>query len=146
MPAVEVERRFAAPVEAVFAAYTDHARWNEWAGFSQSRLATPGEPDPNGAGAVRALGSGGVTVYEEVLEFERPKRMTYRIVRGGLPITNHHGEVLFEPDGDGTRVHWRCRFDSRVPGLGWLLRLFITRVFRNALEGLARHSFPDRQA
>jgi hypothetical protein len=46
--------------------------------------------------------------------------------------------VLFEPDGEGTRVTWRCRFDSRIPGLGGLQRLLITRMFRKALDGLAR--------
>jgi hypothetical protein len=69
--------------------------------------------------------------------------MTYRVVRGGPPLKNHLGEVCFEPDGEGTRVVWRCRFDSRIPGLGWLLRLGISKIFRDALDGLARRSFPD---
>jgi hypothetical protein len=51
--------------------------------------------------------------------------------------------VTFEPDGDGTRVVWRCRFDSRIPGLGGLMRRFVTRFFRSALEGLAQRRFPD---
>jgi hypothetical protein len=71
--------------------------------------------------------------------------MTYRVVKGGPPMKNHHGEVFFEPEGDGTRVRWRCRFDSKVPGLGGLMRFFVTRVFRTALDGLAVHSFPDRR-
>ena len=42
--------------------------------------------------------------------------MTYRVVRGGIPIMkNHLGEVVLEPDGAGTRLIWRCRFDSRSP-------------------------------
>ena len=143
MQHVEVTRRFSAPPQAVWDVYNDHARWNEWAGFKESRLDVKGSPDPNGTGAVRCFGSNGMRAYEEVLDFDPPRRMTYQVVRGGPPIRNHRGEVSFEPDGDGTRVVWRCRFDSRVPGLGWLLQAGITRVFRNALEGLARHSFPD---
>jgi hypothetical protein len=69
--------------------------------------------------------------------------MTYQVVRGGPPMKNHHGEVICEPEGDGTRVTWRCRFDSKIPGLGWLMRFFVTRVFRTALDGLAAHAFPD---
>ena len=65
---------------------------------------------------------------------------------GGLPMKNHLGEVVFEPDGDGTLVTWRCRFDSKIPGLGGPLRVIVTRVFRTALDGLARHAFPDRPA
>ena len=63
--------------------------------------------------------------------------MTYRVVRGGIPLRDHQGEVLFLPDAGGTRVVWRCRFESKIPGLGPLLRVIVTRVFRGALEGLA---------
>ncbi len=143
MQQVEVTRHFDAPPEAVWRVYTDHAGWSAWAGFQRSWLEREGSPDPNGTGAVRGFGSGPVRVFEEVLEFEPPKRMTYRIVRGGLPMKNHLGEVRFEPTAGGTRVTWRCRFDSRVPGLGGLQRRLVQRVFRNALDGLARHAFPD---
>ncbi len=146
MPSVEVERYFAAPVEEVWRVYTDHAGWSAWAGFSKSWLETEGKPDRNGTGAVRGFASGRVTVFEEVLEFDPPKRMTYQVVRGGPPMKNHHGEVICEPEGDGTRVTWRCRFDSKIPGLGWLMRFFVTRVFRTALDGLAAHAFPDPRA
>ena len=146
MPQVEVVRCFPAPPQSVWDVYTDHANWSAWAGIPKSRLATEGSPDRNGTGAVRVLGQGPASAHEEVLEFEPPKRMTYRVVKGPLPMKNHLGEVMFEPDGDGTRVTWRCRFDSRVPGLGWPMRALVTRIFRNALEGLARHSFPGPPA
>jgi uncharacterized protein YndB with AHSA1/START domain len=145
MPSVEVERHFAAPIAEVWKVYTDHAGWSAWAGFSSSRLEVEGAPDRNGTGAVRAFGSGRVTAFEEVLEFEPPKRMTYRVVKGA-PMKNHHGEVVFEPEGEGTRVTWRCRFDPKVPGMGWFLRIVVTRVFRTALDGLAAHAFPDRHS
>lgn len=142
MQHVEVERRFPAPPQEVWDVYTDHAGWTQWAGLGRAWLEREGHTDRNGVGAVRGFASGGVKVLEEVLEFEPPKRMTYRIVKGGLPMRDHLGEVLFEPDGDGTRVVWRCRFESRIPGLGGLLQRFITRIFRNALAGLARKRFP----
>jgi hypothetical protein len=87
---------------------------------------------------VRAIGSAGVEVHEEVLTFDPPRRMTYRVVKGGIPIKDHLGEVSFEAQGDATRIVWRCRFESRIPGLGGVFRFFITRLFRNALAGLAR--------
>jgi uncharacterized protein YndB with AHSA1/START domain len=139
---VEVIRRFAEPPERVFAVYTDHAGWSAWAGVGSSRLARPGRPDPNGSGALRVLGPGPFAASEEILDFEPPKRMSYRVVRGPLPLRDHHGEVHFEPDAGGTRVVWRCRFESGVPGMGWLLRAIVTRVFRRALEGLAARGLP----
>jgi uncharacterized protein YndB with AHSA1/START domain len=143
MQHVEVTRVFPAPPQAVWDVYTDHARWKEWAGIGASRLERAGEPDPNGSGAVRALGPAFFAAHEEVLDFEPPERMTYRIVKGGFPVHNHLGEVRFEPEGEGTRVTWGCRFESRIPGFGGLLERFITRFFAGALEGLARHSFSD---
>ena len=138
MQYVEVKRVIDAPIDAVWARYTDHVSWTEWAGLGKVTLDRQGDPPPNGVGCVRAISSGGVKVVEEVLSFEPPRRMTYRIVRGGLPIKDHLGEVDFEPHGDRTLVTWRCRFDSKIAGLGGLFRFFITRLFRNALEGLVK--------
>jgi uncharacterized protein YndB with AHSA1/START domain len=142
MQQVEVERRFAASPTEVWKVYTDHAGWSAWAGLGRARLETEGSPDRNGVGAVRRFTTGGVSVFEEVLAFEPPKRMTYRVVRGGIPIMKDHlGEVLLEPDGAGTRLIWRCRFDSSVPGLGAPMRWMLTRLFRRALDGLAKRGF-----
>jgi uncharacterized protein YndB with AHSA1/START domain len=141
---VEAVRRFDAPPEDVFRVYTDHAGWSEWSGLGASRLEREGSPDRNGVGAVRALGPPILPAREEVLEFEPPRRMVYRVLSGGLPMRDHRGEVTFEPDDDGTRVVWRCRFESRVPGLGAAMAWLVTRVFERALDGLARRHFPDR--
>lgn len=143
MQEVEVSRHFDASPQAVWEVYTDHAGWKDWAGFGRSWLETEGSPDRNGTGCVRALGAGPIVAYEEVLDFEPPKRMTYRVLRGGIPLKNHLGEVRLELDGGGTRLVWRCRFESPVPGLGGLLRRLIARTFERALEGLGRHAFPD---
>jgi hypothetical protein len=136
---VEVQQLIAAPVQLVWNQYTDHVSWTDWAGFGRVRREREGLPAPNGVGCVRAISSFGVSVYEEVLSFDPPRRMTYRIVRGGLPIRDHLGEVLFEPRDGGTLVTWRCQFDSRIPGLGGVFRAVITRLFRNGLRGLAQH-------
>lgn len=144
MQRVEVSRHFAAPPEEVWRVYTNHARWSAWAGFQRSWLEREGSPDPNGTSAVRGFGTGPVRVFEEILEFEPPKRMTYRVLGGGIPIRDHLGEVCFEDDGDATLLVWRCRFESRIPGLGSLLQRLVRRVFVRALDGLARRRFPDR--
>jgi uncharacterized protein YndB with AHSA1/START domain len=144
MQHVEVTRRFRAPVGDVWDRYTDHADWKHWAGFTNSWLEEEGTPERNGIGCVRGFGSNGVNVFEEVVEWDPKRRFAYKIVRGGLPMKDHYGEVMFAADGDGTLVTWRCRFNSKIPGLGGLMRLFITRIFRNGLDGLARKYFPDR--
>ncbi|MGI9592022.1 MAG: SRPBCC family protein [Myxococcota bacterium] len=142
MQEVQVEHRYAGPPQAVWDVYTDHANWKDWAGMPSSRVVKTGAPDPNGTGCVRALGAGARGVLEEVVDFEPPKRMTYRVVGGIMPLRDHLGEVLFEPDGDGTRIVWRCRFESTIPGLGWALRLGIRAFFAAVLRGLERVHFP----
>jgi len=139
---IEVVRRIAGSPEAVWAVYTDHAGWAEWGGIGTARVEREGRPPPNGAGCVRVLGPGRFAAHEEIVDFEPPKRMTYRIVKGGIPIRDHFGEVLFEPDGDGTRIVWRCRFASKIPGLGPLFRVAVARLFRGVLDGMAKQRFP----
>jgi len=145
MQEVVVTKTFAAPRRAVWSVYTDHLSWNDWARIGKVRLEREGRPSRNGVGCVRVISSGGISVHEEVLSFEEPEKMTYRVLRGGLPIKNHFGEVRFDEAASGrTTVTWRCRFDSRIPGLGFLWKAIITKVFRDTLGGLASGPFGKR--
>ncbi len=135
---VEVRRTFAAPIERVWQRYTDHASWTAWAGLGTAAVVRPGTPPPNGAGAVRRIGVAGVTVEEEVVDFEPPRRMTYRLVRGGFPLRDHLGEVTFTPEGAGTHLTWRVRCTSAIPATSWLIGAFLRLIFTRALDGLAR--------
>jgi len=132
MQRVEVERVIEAPPEAVFARFNDHAGWSAWAGAGKISLAREGTPDRNGVGCVRAFESA-MGLQEEVTEFEPPRRMTYRIVRGGFPITNHRGEVLFEPHARGTRLVWSVDFASRIPFSERAIARFLRSMFGRLL-------------
>jgi uncharacterized protein YndB with AHSA1/START domain len=143
---VKVIQTINAPVQAVWDRYTDHVSWSEWASFGTVQLERAGTPLSNGVGCVRVFSNAGLkVVYEEVLSFEPPRRLTYRIVRGPVPVRDYRGEVLFEPTAGGTRIIWRCQFDSKIPGLGGLFRVLITRKFRNALAGLGRTMFASER-
>jgi uncharacterized protein YndB with AHSA1/START domain len=141
MPRIEVQRTINAPRERVWARYTDHRSWPQWTGLGpmQVTLSPEGTPMPDGVGCVRVVrGLGMEIVAEEVLVFEPPACMVYRIVRGGGPIRDHEGEVRMEAQGDGTLVTWRCRFEGSLPGVAPILRVALTGVFRRVLAGLAR--------
>jgi uncharacterized protein YndB with AHSA1/START domain len=138
MQRVEVHQTVPAPIDVVWDRYTDHRSWTRWAGMGTVTLDREGRPPPNGVGCVRVISNAGLAVFEEILEFEAPRRMSYRVVKGGIPIRDHLGEVLFEERGPETLVTWRCRFTSRVPGLGLPFRVLITSLFRRALRGLVR--------
>lgn len=134
---VVVERVFDHARDRVFERYADHEGWSRWAGFGKVWLAREGTSDRNGVGSVRAFR---ITpgLREEVTRFEPPTRMEYRVVAGPVPITGHRGEVLFEPEGRGTRVRWRASFRPLLPGTGWALRRMVELTFRRMLSGLAR--------
>jgi uncharacterized protein YndB with AHSA1/START domain len=143
MPTIEVERILDAPLETVFDRYTDHAGWSSWAGIGNVRLAKQGSPQPNGVGAVRhfdlAMG-----LEEKVLEFEPPRRMTYAVVQGGFPLTDHRGEVLFEPHPRGTRVVWRASFGSKIPFTSGAIAGFVTRMFETLLSRFERRGLRSK--
>ena len=135
MTQVEVQCEIAAPREEVFEKYTDHLSF--WEFMGSVRLDKEGSPSKNGLGCVRVIGSPPMSAFEEVVVFEPPERMNYRVIKGGGGIKNHLGEVTFEATPTGTRIVWGCRFDPKIPGTGPLLRLMITRVFRSALKRFA---------
>ncbi|MGH7295752.1 MAG: SRPBCC family protein [Polyangiaceae bacterium] len=137
MKRVEVERVIAAPPEEVFARYTDHAGWSRWAGAGKVSLAREGSPDRNGVGCVRSFDSA-FGLQEEVVEFDPPRHMAYRVVRGGFPIKDHRGEVTFEPHPRGTRVVWSVSIGSRLPfterAIGRFLGMMFARFLRRFEE------------
>jgi len=139
MHRVEVERIIEAPRETVFARYTDHAAWSEWAGAGKVALAREGTPDRNGVGCVREFRSAR-GLQEEVIEFHPPEHMAYRVIRGGFPIRDHRGDVRFEPHPRGTRVVWSVEFGSRLPFSEALIARFLRVVFRVFLERFERRA------
>jgi uncharacterized protein YndB with AHSA1/START domain len=136
---VEVERVVEAPRETVFARYTDHAGWSDWAGVGKVSLARDGAPERNGVGCVRHFESA-MGLQEQVIEFEPPAHMAYRIVRGGFPIREHRGDVRFESHPRGTRIVWSVEFHSGIPFTGWVLARSLERVFRVFLSRFERRA------
>jgi uncharacterized protein YndB with AHSA1/START domain len=133
MRRVEVERTLAAPPEVVFDRFNDHAGWSDWAGAGKVSLVREGSPDRDGVGCVRAFESA-MGLQEEVIEFDPPRRMAYRIARGGFPITRHRGEVRFEPHPDGTRLVWSVDFASRLPFSERAIARFLRMIFGRLLD------------
>jgi uncharacterized protein YndB with AHSA1/START domain len=133
---VEVEHRYAASRERVWDRYTDHVGWTKWAGAGKVTLDSEGSPERDGVGCVRRIANPGVVVREEVVEFDRPRRMVYRLL-GGAPIADHEGCIeLEELPGGGTRFVWRCRFRPTIPGTGFITRQVVTIFFGRVLRRL----------
>ncbi len=145
MPEVRVQAEIAAPVEVVWSVYTDYTGWTEWSGIREVVLRRRGEPVPHGIGASCVLRARGIAVEEEIVGFEPPRRLCYRIV-AGLPFRSHEAEVLFSEVGENTRLSWQVRFEPRVMGTGpWMARL-LRKELEQILERLVTYPFETRLA
>jgi uncharacterized protein YndB with AHSA1/START domain len=139
MHEIHLQQRFQAPPERTFATVTDHEGMPAWVP-AKVRLVKQGAPDRNGLGAVRRVSARGLVVQEEVVRWEPPRAMDYRVI-GLSPLRDHLGEMRFSPDGAGTLLDYRIRF--RVPWYfgGALLGAYIEKTLRaeisTGLEKLA---------
>ncbi len=110
-----VSRHVAADPATVWNVISDHADMAEWTPFRRSLLERPGEPHPNGTGAVRALYLVGPPTREQIIGFEPPRQLRYKLL-SGLPFRDYVGEVTVEPDGAGARLSTELSFRTRFPG------------------------------
>jgi hypothetical protein len=125
--------RSAAPPQTVFALLADAPAWQEWAGpFVPRARWEPGTPA--GAGAVRRLGLGRLSVREQVVVHEPPHAFSY-VLLTGVRWHGYRADVRLDEDGHGgTRLEWTGRVSSPLPGVARLL----LPVFRGLVEDLAR--------
>src|SRR3712207_4843337 len=116
MQQYEVTARSEAPPEVVWAMLADGPSWPEWAGplAPRSMWEREGVTEPSGVGAIRKMGAPPVWSREEIIEFEPPRHMAYTLL-SGLPIKDYRADVDLSPDGTGTVITWKARFDGRIP-------------------------------
>jgi uncharacterized protein YndB with AHSA1/START domain len=105
---IVMQQRFAAVPARVFEVLSDHVGFGRWMG-ADIALERPGEPPPNGLGAIRVIRVRGLAIREEVTRFEPPRAMDYRVI-GGAPFRNHLGEIRVGPEDGGSRLDYRIRF------------------------------------
>lgn len=136
---VEARIGVSGPIERVFERLTDHEAMADWPGVQACRLVAQGQPR-NGLGAVRRITVAGLTLDEEVVLYQPPRRFDYRIIRG-LPIEHHASVRLSEDGGGGVTIDWQIRMSSRVPllarGMALVLRIGLWRALRHLAKQLA---------
>lgn len=128
---IRIERRLDAPPDAVFAILADHARYDRFDGIRRSVVVNPGDPDPNGLGAVRRIWVGPLRFEEEITTFEPPRRLDY-LIRDVKPVPFRHerASIRLEADGAGTHAVWTSSFEIPIPVIGRAM----DRIFQGQLE------------
>jgi hypothetical protein len=132
-----VEATTRAPVEAVWPLVGHAARWQEWSFLTRTLLERPGPGEPDGVGAVRRFTAHGVGSTEQVVAWDPPHHLAYRIVRG-FPVRNYQADVTLEDDGrGGTRIVWSGRYDPKIPGSGPVLAVVLPKMMQRFADQLA---------
>jgi hypothetical protein len=128
-----------APVEVVWPLLGEARRWRDWSFLTRTELEREGDPAPDGVGAVRHFTRFGVGSREEVVAWEPPRHLGYRIL-SGFPVRNYLADVTLTPEGDGTRIDWTGSFDPKLPGSGPVLDAVLRRLMQRFADGLADHA------
>jgi len=110
-----------APIEQVWEAISDHEGYTRFKGIDLAKVVKEGEKERNGVGAVREVHGMGVKFVEDIVTYEPPRLLEYKVVRCNRPIEHDIGRVELIPRGEGTEIHWVSRFRMKVPLIGgWL--------------------------
>jgi hypothetical protein len=139
----------AAP-EVVFGLLADGASWPRWSPIDSFHLGRPGDPPPEGSGAIRVFRRGRTTGRDQIVEVVPGRRLGY-VSLSGLPVRDYRATVDLRPAGDGTEIRWRASFLPRIPGTGPFLAWGLGRFLDQCARGLAAHaagspSTPDATA
>lgn len=126
--------RYDVPPEILWGVVTDHEGMGRWMGARTHVIASP--PD-GGQGTVRRMKAGPFTIDEEVILYDPPRRMAYRMVRG-LPLRYHRGEVRIAPWGDGgSELSWEITVSSAIPGFTQAIATALAPRINRGLRTLA---------
>lgn len=138
---VRAEADSPAPIETVWHLLSTVETWPTWSRHKLARLERPGNPTPNGLGAIRVLGIDPAKPTkcnrEEVVVFDAPTHFGYKLL-SGQPLDNYVSNVtLLSLPGGKTHITWESRFATHGP-TGWLWVLVVRWVLRRWTADLAR--------
>lgn len=138
METIDVSMHFDAPIEQVWELFTDYEGYTDIKEVSSAKLLQEGRDDRAGVGAVRQVRLQGITFVEDIVTFEPPNCLEYRVKKCTMPIRHEIGRMEFTPSKDGTDLHWTSRFEFPVPLVGKRLEPLLCRrmskTFMSCLE------------
>lgn len=134
-----------APPEDVWRLLADGATWDQWARMSESKLQRHGTDDPNGIGAIRRFRTGRLVTREEVIAFDPPRHLAYRLLKG-MPVKDYRADVELTPADGGTDITWTSVFFPTRDRTALLLRLWVGLILRDYSRRLAKAAARSRAA
>lgn len=125
MRTVTLERTISAPAADVFDWLTDATNYQRVPVILRVMLVRPGHIAEHGVGAVRLLVTPFVRVTEEIVEYDPPRMMRYKLLTSYPTLRYQDGMMTFREVAGGTRVRWRSEFEVAAPRFAdlWTLAL-----------------------
>lgn len=135
MQRVHVTQDFRQPVSELYAFLSEHENLGPLFGARIKRLSDGADGTRNGTGSSRELKVGPAPGFvETVVEAVPDELIRYRITQGGV-LRDHEGVMRFSTQGSGSHLDYTITFDGKVPGLGPLVKVMLTRSIS---QGLAK--------
>jgi hypothetical protein len=128
-----------APVDVVWPLVGEADRWHEWSFLTKTGLEREAAPVADGVGAVRKFTRFGVGSREEVLAWEPPGHLAYRIL-SGFPVRNYRADVTLTADGTGTHIEWVGTYDPKWPGTGSVLARVLNGMMQRFADDLSTYA------
>jgi uncharacterized protein YndB with AHSA1/START domain len=140
MATFSLYRTVDAPIEVVFDVLTDHAGYAKIVPpLRSSTLEHEGRPAPNGVGAIRVLQVAGPPIREQVTEYDRPTRFSYKAL-SGVPAREHAGTVELTARGHQTEVAYRVTSTPKLRLPDKLWTAVVRPVIGQLLSGVVREA------
>lgn len=141
--AVDSRAQCTAPPQKVWAILTDAPTWTAWAAGCHEAVVESGHE----LGEVRrfriaplaGLPWPRLTVRERTTGYDPPHHLAYEMLAGLPGVTDYTAHVtLADTAGGGTDIGWHVTFDSKIPGLGPVIRWKLEHLYGDTAGGLAR--------
>ena len=110
----------------------------EWGTIGSFEEVRPGATERYGSGSERIYRTGPFTIREEVVDANKPCRVSYSLL-SGFPLRDYLGEIDIAPEGDGTLIHWHSSFNPPM-GFGWFWKLFMQNVISTMTDALVKEA------
>lgn len=130
----------------------DGSTWPDWSPIDSYDVepeagAVDGDPASHAAQgrAVRVFRTGRNVARERVVELVPDRRLVYVMLSesSGL-LRDYRGQIDVSPEaGGGTHIRWRATWSPPVPGVGWLMQVYLRGFQQRVVDGLARHADRD---
>jgi hypothetical protein len=139
---IDVQAWSGAPPASVWAILTDTPTWTTWSHCDQAVVESGhklGEVRSFRVPLVTGLRWPYLTSHERTTAYEAPRRWGYELLSGVPGASDYTAEVTLTPIATGgTGIRWRVSFNTKLPGIGRVLRWKLHRVYAGAAAGLAQ--------